>query len=144
MGERAAVLKGDIMKVTIGTTKVLGAGRYELSGATRKTIEASEFGDDFDVFEFGTADGGTISLTEVLMDPTDSTGQALLDSALLNASKFGSGGLCFYVNSTSYMTVQSGGNILITSGPGKVSVDRNGLARTAWEGKVSGGAMVLV
>lgn len=139
----ATVLKGQFMKVTIGTYKVLGAGVYSLSGFTRKTNEVSEFGDDIDVFEFGTADGGTISVNNVLYDPTDSTGQALLDSACLNASKFTSGDLRFYVNSTSYRTVQSGGNILIVKSHALES-DRNGLGRCSFEGKVSGGAMVLL
>lgn len=143
MGTRATVLKGTFQKVTIGTNKVLGAGKYNLSGVTRQTHDVSEFGDDFAVFEFGTADGGTISITDALYDPTDKTGQALLDSAILNGSKFGSGDLRFYVNSTSYRTVASGGHILITSGY-KLDADRNGLGKSGWEGKVSGGAMVLV
>lgn len=143
MATRATVLKGEFMKVTIGTYKVLGAGVYSISGLSRKTQDVSEFGDDIDVFEFSTADPGTISVNNVLYDPTDSTGQVLLDSAALNASKFGSGDLRFYVNSTSYKTVASGGNILITKSHALES-DRNGLGRCGFEGKVSGGAMVLV
>lgn len=143
MASRATVLNGKFQQVTVGTYKVLGAGKYSISGLSRKTLDASEYGDDIDVFEFGTADGGTISISDVLYDPTDSTGQALLDSACLNYSKFGSGDLRFYVNSTSYRTVASGGNILITSAY-KLDSDRNGLAKCGFEGKVSGGAMVLV
>ena len=131
------------MKVTIGTYKVLGAGKYSISGLSRKTIESSEFGDDIDKFEFGTADGGTISIADCLYDPTDTTGQNLLDSACLNYSAFGSGDLRFYVNSTSYRTVASGGYILITKSHALES-DRNGLGKCSFEGKVTGGAMVLV
>ena len=143
MSKRAKVLKGEFMKVTVGTNKVLGAGRYSLSGFARRTQDVSEFGDDVDVFEFVAADGGTISISDALYDPTDTTGQALLDSAALNASKFGSGDLRFYVNSTSYRTVASGGHILIT-GACKLDSERNGLGKCSFEGKVSGGAMVLV
>jgi hypothetical protein len=140
---RAAVLKGQFMKITVGTNKVLGAAKYSLSGFTRKTQAVSEYGDDIDVFDFLTADGGTISITDALYDPTDSTGQALLDSAALNASKFTSGDLRFYVNSTSYRTVASGGHMLVTMGS-RLDSDRNGLGRCGFEAKVSGGAMVLV
>ena len=143
MATRATVLSGIFKKVTVGTYKVLGAGKYAVSGLSRKTLDASEFGDDIDVFEFGTADGGTISITDALYDPTDATGQSLLDSACLNKSKFASGDIRFYINSTSYRTVATGGNILMTQGY-KLDADRNGLGKSGWEGKVSGGAMVLV
>ena len=139
----ATVLKGIFQKVTIGTYPVLGVGEYSLSGLTRETLDAGEFTDDVTKWEFGVLDGGTITINNVLYDPTDTTGQALLDSACLNASKFGSGGLRFYVNSTSYRTVASGGFILITKA-GSLEAQRNGLARCSFEGKVSGGAMVLV
>jgi hypothetical protein len=143
MPTRATVLKGEFMKVTIGATKVLGVAKYSISGLARRTHETSEFGDDIDVFEFATADGGTISLTDVLYDPTDTTGQVLLDSACLNYSKFGSGDLRFYVNSTSYRTVQSGGSMLVILAY-KLDADRSGLGRCGFDVKVSGGAMVLV
>lgn len=143
---RAAVLNGNFMKVTYGTTKVLGAGRFSLSGLTRKTLDASEFGDDIDVFEFGTADGGTISITDCLYDPTDSTGQAMLDAlvdgALKSLGNNLTSGLRFYINSTSYRQVGTSGHILLTGGR-RLEADRNGLAKCSFEGKVSGASMVL-
>lgn len=142
----ATILNGKFSKVTYGTTKILGAGKFSLSGLTRKTIEASEFGDDIDVFEFGTADGGTISITDVLYDPTDSTGQAMVDALVAGGLKsLGNNltsGLRFYVNSTSYRQVGTSGHVLITGGY-KLDVDRNGLAKCGFEGKVSGAPMVL-
>jgi len=142
----ATVLNGKFSKVTYGTTKVLGAGKFSLSGLSRKTLEASEFGDDIDVFEFGTADGGTISLSDVLYDPTDATGQALLDALVATPLKsLGNNltsGLRFYINSTSYRQVGTGGHILLTSGY-ILDVDRNGLAKCGFEGKVSGASMIL-
>jgi hypothetical protein len=142
----ATVLNGKFSKVTYGTTKILGAGSFSLSGLTRKTIEASEFGDDIDIFEFGTADGGTITVTDVLYDPTDTTGQALLD-ALVNTPLKSLGnnltsGLRFYINSTSYRQVGTSGHILLTNAY-KLDVDRNGLAKCGFDGKVSGAPMIL-
>ena len=138
-----AALNGRFHKITVGTYTVLGAASYSVSGLARNTLEASEYGDDLDKFEFGTANGGTITISNVLYDPADTTGQVLIDSACLNRSKFGSGGLCFYVNTTSYHTVQSGGHILITKSHSLES-ERNGLAKCSFEAQVSGGAMVLV
>ncbi|MFH2077048.1 MAG: hypothetical protein ABIJ57_17195 [Pseudomonadota bacterium] len=142
----ATVLNGKFSKVTYGTTKILGAGRFSLSGLTRKTIDASEFGDDIDIFEFSTADGGTISITDVLYDPTDSTGQALVDALIAGSLKsLGNNltsGLRFYINSTSYRQVGTSGHILITGGY-KLDIDRNGLAKCGFEGKVSGAPMIL-
>lgn len=142
----AAVLNGKFMKVTYGTTKILGAGKFSLSGLTRKTLEASEFGDDIDVFEFGTADGGTISITDCLYDPADATGQAMLDALVSTPVKSLGGnltsGLRFYINSTSYRQVGTSGHILLTNSH-KLDADRNGLAKCSFEGKVSGAAMVL-
>jgi len=142
----ATVLNGKFCKVTYGTTQILGAGKFTLSGLTRKTIEASEFGDDIDVFEFGTADGGTIEISDVLYDPTDSTGQVMLDALIAGSLKsLGNNltsGLRFYVNSTSYRQVGTSGTILITNGY-KLDVDRNGLAKCGFTGQVSGAPMVL-
>ncbi len=140
------VLNGKFSKVTYGTTKILGSGKFALSGLSRKTLDASEFGDDIDVFEFGTADGGTISITDALYDPTDSTGQVMLDALIAGELKsLGNNltsGLRFYINSTSYRQVGTSGHILVTSGY-KLDVERNGLAKCGWEGKVSGAPMVL-
>ena len=144
---RATVLSGIIMKVTYGTTKVLGAGKFSISGITRKTLEASEFGEDVDIFEFGSADGGTISITDVLYDPTDSTGQTLLDALVTTPLKSLGGnltsGLRFYINSTSYWQVGTSGHILLTSAK-RLEADRNGLAKCSYEGKISGAPMVLM
>lgn len=143
-GDRATTLSGSFQKVTLGqTTKVLGAGKYEISGVTRKTVDCSEFGVDIDIFEFASADGGTISLTEVSYDPTD-TAQNTLRSYIEAGTKLDSStsGLWFWVNSTSYLRVGTSGNILLTAA-GKVSADRNGMAKTSFEGKVSGAFMYL-
>ena len=145
MSDRATTLSGSFQKVTHGlTSKILGAGKYSISGMTRKTVDVSEFGVDIDIFEFGSADGGTITLTDVAYDPTDPQ-QNTLRTCVENGTKLGGGstsGLLFWINSTSYLAVGSGGHILMT-GAGKVEADRNGSAKTSFEGKVSGAFMTI-
>jgi hypothetical protein len=146
MADRAATLSGSFQKVTLGvTSKVLGAGKYSISGITRKTVDVSEFGVDIDIFEFGSADGGTISLTDVSFDPTDPQQLTLLGCVQAGTKLIHSttSGLLFWLNSTSYMTIGTSGNILMTSA-GKVEADRNGSAKTSFEGKISGAFMYVV
>lgn len=141
----AVNLSGAFQKVTLGvTSKILGAGKYSISGATRKTVDVSEFGHDVDIFEFASADGGTISLTDVAYDPTDPN-QRTLQLAVTTGTKLNgstTSGLLFWVNSTSYLRVGTSGHILMTSA-GKVDADRNGTAKTSFEGKVSGAFIYL-
>jgi len=143
---RATTLTGSFQKVTLGlTSKILGAGKYSVSGATRKTVDVSEFGVDVDIFEFASADGGTISLTDVSYDPTDPE-QNQIRAAVEAGTKWtgtaASSGLLFWINSTSYLHVGTSGHILFTSA-GRVEADRNGSAKTSFEGKVSGAFMYL-
>ena len=145
-GDRATTLSGSFQKVTLGaTSKVLGVGKYTITGMTRKTVDASEFGVDIDIFEFGSADGGTIQLTDVSFDPTDPQ-QVTLMNCVQNGTKLinsTTSGIRFWLNSTSYMTVGTSGTILMTSA-GKVEADRNGMAKTSFEGKVSGAFMLII
>ena len=145
-GDRATTLSGSFSKVTLGaTSKVLGAGKYSISGATRKTVDVSEFGVDIDIFEFASADGGTISMSDVSFDPTDPN-QMMFVTNCQNGVKFinsTTSGPRFWLNSTSYMTIGTSGTILITSA-GKVDQDRNGVAKTGFDGKVSGAFMYIV
>lgn len=145
MADRAVTLSGSFQKVTLGvTSKILGAGKYSISGATRKTVDVSEFGVDIDIFEFGSADGGTITLSDVSYDPTDPQ-QNTLRSCAENRTKLNgstTSGLLFWINSTSYLHVGTSGHILMTSA-GKVEADRNGSAKTSFEGKISGAFMYL-
>ena len=138
----ATVLKGIFHRIMVGTNTLLGASKYSITGLNRSTLDASEYGTGIDIFEFGAADGGTITIADVMYDPLDTTGQVLINSACQNASKFGSGGLKFYVNTTSYWTVSSGGYMLVTKAK-TLESERNGLAKCSFEIKVSGMAMVL-
>jgi len=146
MADRATTLSGCFMKVTLGqTSKILGAGKFSISGAARKTVDCSEFGVDVDIFEFGSADGGTITLADVSYDPTNAE-QLTLQGCVQNKVKLVysvTSGIRFWINSTSYLTIGTSGTILMTSS-GSVEADRNGMAKTSFEGKVSGAFMFLI
>lgn len=146
MADRATTLSGSFQKVTLGaTSKILGAGVYSITGMTRKTVDASEFGVDVDIFEFGSADGGTITLSNVSYDPTNPE-QLTLQNCVKNGTKLifsATSGIRFWINSTSYLTIGTSGNILMTSA-GAVEADRNGMAKTSFSGQVSGAFMYLV
>jgi hypothetical protein len=146
MADRATILNGSYQKVTLGaSSKILGAGKYSISGMTRKTVDASEFGVDVDIFEFTSMDGGTISLSDCLYDPTDPM-QNTLRSCVSNKVKLinsVTSGIRFWLDNTSYMTIGASGQILMTAA-GKVDADRSGLAKTSFEGKVSGDVMIVV
>lgn len=146
MADRATTLSGSFQKVTLGaSSKILGAGKFSISGMTRKTVDVSEFGVDIDIFEFGSADGGTISLTDVAYDPTNPE-QLTMENCVKNGTKLifsATSGIRFWINTTSYLTIGTSGTILMTSA-GRVEADRNGSAKTSFEGKVSGAFMYLV
>ncbi len=145
MADRATTLSGTFMKVTLGpTSKVLGAGNYSLSGITRSTVETGEFGVDFTTYEFGCADGGTITLSDVAYDPTCPE-QNTLVSAISNAFKFDNNttsGIRFWINNTSWISVGTSGHILMTRAFA-ITADRCGMAKTSFEGQVSGAPMAL-
>lgn len=146
MADRATTLSGSFQKVTLGaTSKILGAGVYSITGMTRRTVDVSEFGVDIDIFEFAAADGGTISLTNVAYDPTNPE-QLTMQNYVRDGVKLSPGvtsGIRFWINSTSYLAVGTSGHILMTKAGG-VDSDRNGVARTSFEGQVSGAFMYLV
>lgn len=146
MADRATTLSGAFQKVTLGaTSKILGAGTYTLSGITRTVVDASEFGVDCNTYEFGSADGGTITLSDVNYDPTNPEQQTLQNcvqdkTKLINST---TSGIRFWLNSTSYLTIGTSGHILMTKAGG-VKADRNGLAKTDFEGQVSGAFMYII
>jgi len=83
-------------------------------------------------------------LTDVSYDPTDEAQNTLRTNVNTAVKMTGdaTSGLLLWINSTSYLSVGTGGHILLTSG-GKVDADRNGAAKTSFEGKVSGAFMTL-
>ena len=145
MADRATTFSGMFQKVTLGlTSKVLGAGTYSLTGTTRTLADASEFGVETNIYEFGCADGGTITISDACYDPTCPE-QVTLQSCVEDGVKLvgnSVSGLCFWVSSSSYLRCATTGHILMTKAGG-VKADRCGLAKTDFEGQVSGGFMVL-
>lgn len=137
-----AVKIGKLGKVTVGASTIAEMGTYTLSGFTRDALESTAFGDDVKEYTFGVADAGEISFNGNY-DPTDTNGQLIVDSACLNGSVFTGGDLKFYIDSTSYLTVDTGGNILITKCRA-VSMDKAGLGTIEFSGKISGKKMVVI
>ena len=137
-----SIIQGWSAKVCIGTATVSEIGQFSFSGVTRETIEHTSFGDTYRKYVFGFADGGEISFAGN-WDPNDTTGQKILDSACINGSVFTGGDLRFYIDNTSYYTVDTGGNILITKSRA-ISLDKAGIGTTEFTGKVSGKALILI
>ena len=145
MADRATTLSGAFMKITLGaTSKVLGAGQYTISGIERRVTDVSEFGVDADIFEFSSGSGGTISISDAALDPTNPE-QQTLETNCKNKVKIPysvTSGLRLWINSTSFYTVGTSGHVLVTKAGG-VTADRNGVAKTSFEFQVSGAFMWL-
>lgn len=137
-----AVYVGKLGAVDVGGNTVAEMGMYTLSGFTRDALDSTAFGDDVKEFVFGVGDGGEISISGNC-DQSDTNGQVLIASACENASLFTGGDIKFYLDSTSYMRVDTGGTILITKAR-TVNMDKAGLATTEFTGKISGGKMIVI
>jgi hypothetical protein len=134
---------GKLASVKYAGNKVAGMGTWNLSGFTRETLEDTEFGDDIKTFVFGMGDGGTVSFNGIY-DPADTTGVIALDALCAAGTAItstGTAGLAFYIDSTSYFSLDAGSILMMKSHP--VSTEKNGLAQISFEGKISGGKMVL-
>ena len=138
---RAATKNGTLAGVMVGVNMLLGANEYSASGSVRKTIEASEFGVDVDGFDYGSLDAGTMTIPNVLSDPT-SLAQAALDAAITAATKFGPDDIKFMRDATSYWTIGTGGHFLITKSGGR-GLGRNKLETCSYEFKIEGAELVL-
>lgn len=133
---------GFAAKVTMGTYTIAGMGSWSMDGISRETIEDTAFGDTVKKYVFGFMDGGSLTF-DGNYDPADSTGQAILNSACVNASALGSGSIRLYIDNTSYWTVASNGQLLVTKA-NAISMEKNGLGKISFSAKVSGAAMVLI
>jgi hypothetical protein len=138
---RAAIKNGLLAGVMVDSDLLLGASEYQASGSVRKTIEASEFGVDIDGFDYGSMDGGTMSIPNVLSDPT-SAAQITLDAAILAGRKFAPDEIKFMRDATSYWTIGTGGTLLITKSGGR-GLGRNKLETCSYEFKLDGALLVL-
>lgn len=137
-----AVLVGKLAKVTVGTVTISEIGTYSLSGFSRDTLESTSFGDDVKEYTFVLGDAGEVTFSGNY-DPTNALGQERINSACENGSLFTGGDLKFYVDATSYFTVDTGGTILITKCRA-IGMDKAGLGSISFTGKVSGKKLVLL
>ncbi len=140
---RAAVKTGVLAAVYIGANKVLGMSKFAVSGIDLAMIAADEFDNPIDKkIPTGTVAPGTITIADVLKDPTDTTGQALLDAACAAGTPYGPDGIKFMRDATSYYTVDTGGEIYVTKAASG-GLDRSGLEKTSYEFQISGALLVL-
>ena len=133
---------GFAASVKLDSSTIAGMATWTMSGLSRETIEDTAFGDTVKKYVFGFMDGGELSF-DGNYDPTDSTGQAILNSACENASALGPDSIKLYIDNTSYWTVASGGELLVTKAS-NVTMDKNGLGKVSFTAKVSGAAMELI
>lgn len=133
---------GFAASVKMSTTTIAGMGTWSMDGVSRETIEDTAFGDTVKKYVFGFMDGGSLSF-DGNYDPADSTGQAILNSACVNASVLGPGSIRLYIDNTSYWTIASGGQLLVTKA-NAVTMEKSGLGKISFTAKVSGAAMELI
>lgn len=149
-----AVKVGHKAKVSLGSSTIVGMGTWTMSGITSDQLDASDFGDNWKIFEFGMKDGGQVTFNG-LLDPADETGQEALQRANMDNTDLTS--LRLYVDQTSYYEpCQSTGYFSPFNTTGQdtvysyvnitsydVSIDKSGLGQISFTGKVSG-VMVLI
>ena len=133
---------GFAASVKMSTTTIAGMGTWNMDGLSRETIEDTAFGDTVKKYVFGFMDGGSLSF-DGNYDPADSTGQAILNSACVNASVLGPGSIRLYIDNTSYWTIASGGQLLVTKA-NAITMEKSGLGKISFTAKVSGAAMELI
>ena len=138
---RAVVKEGTLAGIYLGANMVVGASEYSATGLARQTLAANEFGYDVDNAEYGSLDPGTISVPNVLKDPTDVNGQAAIDAAIAAKTKYGPDEIKFMRDATRYYTPDTGGYVLVTKAGG-AAVGRNKLETTSYEFKVVGAALI--
>jgi hypothetical protein len=131
-----SVTIGRFASVKLYNILIAEIGSYTLSGYTVDPIEITAFGDEAKDFIPGMGDPGTMELSGNY-DPTDTTGQALLQTACDLGTELGPGDIKFYLNSTTYLTPKTGGSIIITKS-NAISMDKAGVGTVSFSGKLSG------
>ena len=147
----ANLLPGNDAKITLGaSTLIVGCNKFSMSGITRSTIDASEFGVDADRFVEGSANPGTISIADAIYDPGNAVQKGLRD-AVKNKTRYThsdigdtTSGLRFWLDDYAYFTVEDSTDAFIfVTKANDVGTERNGLAKCSIEMQVSGGFMDL-
>ena len=145
----ASILPGNSAKITLGaSTLIVGCSKFTMSGITRQTIDASEFGVDADRFVEGSANPGTISIADAIYDPAN-TVQAGLREAVKDKTRYTHSGLAdttsglrFWLDDYTFFTIENSTDafIMVTKS-NDVMTERNGLAKCSIEMQASGGFM---
>ena len=133
---------GKFAKITVNDNIVAEMGTYTMSGFARDVLEHTSFGDSVKKFVAGHVDGGEISFSG-FYDPTDTQGQAVLETICLAGSILPPGYIKVYIDATTYFTVAAGGTMFVTKAKG-VAMDKSGLATTDFTVKVAGAELELV
>ncbi len=151
-----ALLNGKNMKVTLGSDVVVGMGTWSINDGTVDEVDDTEFGDNFMTFVFGIHDGGTISFNGH-HDPADVTAQELIRQAKNDDSAMNT--IRLYVDNTSYYTANrttsywspANTSAAALSFPADLYItgcelggDKSGMGSISFDGKLSGGPMVLI
>jgi len=147
----ASLLPGNDAKITLGaSTLIVGCNKFSMSGITRSTIDASEFGVDADRFVEGSANPGTISIADALYDPGNAVQKGLRNAVKTKTRYLHSDlgdtptGLRFWLDDYAYFTVEeSTAAFIFVTKANDVGTERNGLAKCSIEMQVSGGFMDL-
>lgn len=147
----ASILPGNDAKITLGaSTLIVGCNKFSMSGITRSTIDASEFGVDADRFVEGSANPGTISIADAIYDPGNAVQKGLRDAVKTKTRYTHSAigdtttGLRFWIDDYTYFTVEDSADaFLFVTKANDVGTERNGLAKCSIEIQVSGGFMDL-
>lgn len=128
---------GNNAKVTLGSNTVVGMGNWELPGIKVDLLESTAFGDSAKQYMTGLLDYGDVNFGG-LYDPTDTTGQDILQSANKNNSKIAN--IRLYVDANSYwtpnVTAVSAAGMLVQSVA--IGMDKGGLGTIKFTGKCTG------
>ena len=136
---------GRIASVRLAAVKVAGQGTWTLGGFTREVIEEDSWDLDIKKKYFSVGDAGTLTFSGLydLQAVAETTDQNLLNSACQNSSLLTGGDLRFYVDNTSYWTVDTGHNILITKCK-SITMEKSAMGTVDFEATISGGHMILL
>ena len=139
-------------KVTIGANTVLGMGTWSHSGFNIDLLDNSEFGTDYDDFEYGMTHCGKVSFNGNYKKD-DTQGQDILRSYMLNKVEMTD--IRFYVDSVSYYTPNSttaaGGGLLAGTPVGnaiiesvETSFDKGDLGKISFSVQIANGPLRLI
>ena len=136
-----ASIGGKFSKILYGSSLVAGMGTFSISGFTPDIVEDTAFGDTVKKFvNAGIGDAGKVTFSGNF-DPADTAGQDALNTLCANGT--GVDSLYFYISTSCFYRVASGGLIFITKN-GMPTINKSGLGTCGFEGQVSAKAMERV